>query len=91
MEFGRPYTVTATGAVYPRRGMVLGYVVTTSASLTLRLHDNASAASGTEVLPTTPAFTAGGTFYRLPVSLANGLYATVGGTGSVTFYIVDAA
>lgn len=82
---GAPVSKTETGVVATGSGALLGVFCASSSSGTLKLHDNASAASG-KVVVNTFSLTAG-TFYQIPASLANGLYATVGGTADVTFFI----
>jgi hypothetical protein len=61
----------------------VGFFVCTSTSLTLKLWDNDQAASGNVLLATTGTLAIG--WYPIPVSYAVGVYATFGGTGTVTF------
>lgn len=83
---GTPINKTASGAVLPISGGLLGVFCASSSSGTLKLYDNASAASGTVVVNTFNL--TAGTYYQIPASLANGLYATIGGTADVTFFTV---
>jgi hypothetical protein len=82
---GAPVNMTASGAAATGSAQLIGVFCASSSSGTLKLYDNASAASGTVVVNTF-SLTAG-TFYPIPASLANGLYATIGGTADVTFFI----
>lgn len=90
------YDITATGAVV---GITAGSVIVaietivTGTNSTLTLHDNASAASGTVIMPTVVTSTVNVLGYQRNIAggqgalLVNGLYATVGGTGSPTFRV----
>jgi hypothetical protein len=81
---GGPVLISASGAVLPRPGSILGFYVSSTTSGTLVLYDNASAASGNQITGTiTPAIG----WHPLPLNLGKGLYATVGGTISVTFVV----
>lgn len=82
---GAPVNKTSSGAVATGSAALLGVFCSSSSSGTLKLYDNAAAASGTVVVNTF-SLTAG-QFYTIPASLANGLYATIGGTADVTFFI----
>ena len=74
--------ITASGVVVNGPARLRGFYVNSTTSGTLVLYDN-TAASGTVLSGTiTPA--AG--WNEFPVDLANGLYATVGGTLNVTFF-----
>jgi hypothetical protein len=84
-QTGKPINKTASGAVANSMGNLLGVFCSSSSSGTLALHDNASAASGDVVVAQFSLVA--GTFYPIPASFANGLYATVGGTANVTFFI----
>lgn len=78
---------TTTGAVHTQKGYYHGCVVTTTLSAAaITLYDNASAASGT-VIGVIPASAAAGTAYTFPspIPVANGIYASFAGTGTVLF------
>lgn len=80
-------SLTGTGAVSKVDGYYAGYVVTTGLSAAaITLYDNASAASGT-IIDVIPASTAAGASknFGSPVRVKNGIYASFGGTGTVTF------
>jgi hypothetical protein len=78
-----PVQLAATGQVIQGDGRLCGFFVCTTSSLTLKLWDNFSAASGNVLLATTAALSVG--WYPCPVSFGVGVYATFGGTGTVTF------
>ncbi|UGQ44964.1 hypothetical protein [Massilia endophytica] len=82
---GAPVNKTATGVVATASAQLIGVFCASSSSGTLKLYDNASAASGTVVVNTFSLTAA--TFYPIPASLANGLHATIGGTADVTFFV----
>lgn len=73
---------TSSQVVKASKGWLSGIFVNSSTSGTLKLYDNATAASGTVICNTfTPALG----YNPLPVHFQNGLYATVGGTLDCTF------
>lgn len=79
-------SVNATGVVSAQPGYYTGYVITTAvATADVVVYDNASAASGT-IIDVIPVGAAGG-FKNLaaPIKVRNGIYASFGGTGTVTF------
>lgn len=80
---GVPVVLTTTGKIVQGDGRLKGFFVSSSTALTLKIWDNFSAASGNVLLDTTTALAVG--WYNLPVSFGTGAYATIGGTGSVTF------
>ena len=84
---GAPINLTATGVVKASGGVLVGIFVSASTSCTIKLWDNASAASGTVVLGTTAAITAPA-FYPVKAEFGSGLYFTAGGTCDVTFYVI---
>jgi hypothetical protein len=84
IQAGTPARLTSSGVVKAEQGVLIGAVIASSSSLTIKLWDNATAGSGTVLLDTTAAITAPA-YLPLPISFANGCYATIGGTGSVTF------
>ena len=86
---------TETGAVCASPGYLGGILIATDGAndITVTVHDNASAASGNEIVPSTPidasakgfnGFMLGGSVVRFD----NGLYLTLTGDGSheITFY-----
>jgi hypothetical protein len=90
------YDITATGAVIglgPGSVIVAVETIAVGTSSTLTLHDNASAASGTVIMPAVATATVNVLGYQRLIAggqgalLVNGLYATVGGTGSPTFRV----
>ena len=81
---GSTKILTASGVVKADQGVLLGVIVSSSSSLTIKLWDSATAASGTVLVDTTAAITAP-TYIPLPVAFSNGCYATLGGTGSAAF------
>lgn len=82
----RSIQVAATGKVFDGAGTIRGIFVQTSSSLTLKLWDSNSAASGPVILNTTAAITAP-QFYPFEASFVNGVWATFGGTGSIAIVI----
>ena len=77
--------LTATGVVKSGPGRLLKISVTTALSAAaITIYDNASAAAGT-VLFVIPASAAAGSVYDVNLPAVNGIYASFGGTGSVTF------
>lgn len=87
VEAGSTTILTASGVVKAAPGALLGVIVSSSSSLTIKLWDSATAASGTVLVDTTAAITAPA-FLRLPVAFSTGCYATLGGTGSAAFVFV---
>ena len=80
-------SLNASGAVSATPGYYTGYVVTTGLSAAaVTIYDNASTNSGTilDVIPASSAAGAKGSFAK-PIRAKNGLYASFGGTGTVTF------
>lgn len=81
--------VSATGAVLTKPGRLYGIVCLAGTTPTLRLFDNPSAASGTEVFPaSTQVIGTPITFPPGGIPLQNGLHATVGGTVSPRFLVI---
>jgi len=83
IQAGNTKVLTASGTVKVGDGVLLGVIVSSSTSLTIKLWDN-TAASGTVLVDTTAAITAP-TFIPMPVAFGTGLFATLGGTGSAAF------
>jgi len=90
------FDITATGAVtgVPAGSVIVSVeTIAVGTSSTLTLHDNASAASGTVIMPAVATGTVNVLGYQRNIAggngalLVNGLYATVGGTGSPTFRV----
>lgn len=95
-QIAEPYDVTATGVVIAGPCIFYGIeTIVTGTSSTLTLHNNASAASGTVVMPAVATGTVNVLGYQRPAVgnggvgalCSAGLYATVGGTGSPTFRV----
>lgn len=83
----RKLSATGSGVVSSHNGYYVGYVVTTALSAAaVTIYDNASAASGT-IVDVIPPSSAAGTKVNLavPIKCSNGIYASFGGTGTVTF------
>lgn len=93
--------VSATGAVFPNKGVEFGgcFLAVAGTSTTITAYD-ATTATGSPVIPTTAALTVGqyvppfgGLALNITapangVWLTNGLYLTVGGTGSPKIYVL---
>lgn len=80
-------SLTASGVIQGTPARYTGYVVTTVLSAAaIAIYDHASAASGTivDVIPASSAVGTKGSFAQ-PIRCVNGLYASFGGTGTVTF------
>lgn len=77
-----PVQLAGTGQVVQGDGRLVGFFVCTSTSLTLKLWDGQTA-TGNVLLATTGTLSVG--WNPLPVNFATGVFATFGGTGSVTF------
>lgn len=90
-QASRSTSLTASGALLAiPEGEYVGYVVTTvTATGSIRVFDNASAASGT-IIDLIPAATAAGASRNLavPIRVKNGIYVEFNGgaTGTVTFF-----
>jgi hypothetical protein len=76
--------LSASGQVATGAGVLKGFYVGTSTSLTVKIWDN-TAASGAVILETTAPLTAG-TFHEVPAGFATGLFVTLGGTGTITVF-----
>ncbi len=83
-ECGAVKNVTVTGVIKNQNGKMLGFFVN-SGTPTVKLWDNASAASGTVLMNTMQ--TTAATWYWFPASFSNGLYATITGTADISFII----
>lgn len=84
MEIYKYQNITASTLIKTGAGLVVGFVVNSNTSGTLKLWDNTSAA-GTVII-NTYTFPAGSSIVSFPgvVAFNTGLYATVGGTADVT-------
>lgn len=76
--------ISASAQVKATQGVLLGFIVNSHSSGTLKLWDN-TAGSGT-VMFNTITFAAGPNFvpFPAPVAFNTGLYATIGGTADIT-------
>jgi hypothetical protein len=94
-QIAEAYDVTATGVVIAGPCIIFAIeTIATGTSSTLTLHDHASSASGKVILPAIPTGTINVLGYQRQIVgggagglCVNGLYATVGGTGSPTFRV----
>lgn len=81
-ESGMPVNLTATGDVTTKNCRLLGFYVNSTTSGTIVLKRGGS--SGTAISGTiTPAIG----FHRFPANCPGGLYATIGSTIDVTFFV----
>lgn len=78
--------VSATGNIKNSSGALLGFFVSSSTALTVTLYDDAATGTTTPILATFTPATIG--WFDLPASFVSGLYAVLGGTGTVTFVYV---
>jgi hypothetical protein len=83
LPIGTAKAITSSTQISTSQGQLLGFLIGTSSSLTLAAIDSATSSGGTSLLATTAAITAP-LWLPCPVAFANGLYVTVGGTGTVT-------
>jgi hypothetical protein len=81
---GTPTRISASGIVRTGFGNLVGVLVNSSTSGLLTLYDG-TAASGTPFVNAL-ALTAGD-YRAIPANFGKGLYATIGGTADVTFFI----
>ena len=80
-QSGTPVLLAASGAISLVAGDLIGYHVNSTTALTIVIRDGG--ASGTAVSGTiTPSIG----FQAFPGAFTGGCYATLGGTGSVTFF-----
>lgn len=86
MSYGTQTTsLSGSGVAVPDGGArIVGIMVSTSTSLTLKLWDN-TAGSGTVLMNTTAAITAP-VFWPVRITCKAGCYVTFGGTGTITVY-----
>ncbi len=83
-EYGDPYAVSATGTVVTGRGVVVGFLGSTSTSGTITLRDGTSG-SPTPFLAATPV--TAGQFLPIKAGFETGLHCTIGGTATGTFVV----
>ncbi len=80
--------ITATGEAYVGSGSIAGVIVPSHTSATLKLNDSPNSATGRVVLDTyTFAAGSGVTIFPSPLDFYEGLFATVGGTGTIELII----
>jgi hypothetical protein len=77
--------LSATGSAKTGAGVMGGILVGTSTALTIKVWDSLSA-SGTVILETTAALTAG-TYLTIPACFSTGCFITAGGTGTFTVFV----
>ncbi|MDE3021961.1 MAG: hypothetical protein KGI54_08885 [Pseudomonadota bacterium] len=77
--------LSASGLAKSGAGVLGGIYVGTSTALTIKVWDSLTA-SGTVILETTSALTAG-SFINLPVAFSTGCFITVGGAGTFTVLV----
>lgn len=83
MQAGNPKNLTASAAIAPTAGYLIGFYVNNTSSGTLILKDGGT--GGTAISGTiTPAIG----FHCFPATFATSPYATIGGTLDVTFFWV---
>lgn len=75
-------TLSASGLVATGDGVLIGILVSSSSSGTLKVWDNTSAAT-TVIVDTTDTITAP-TFIAMPFAFSVGCYVTIGGTAKIT-------
>lgn len=83
--------ITATGLVRTGEGKVMGVIVSSHSSGTLKLED--SVGGGQDLLVNTYTFATGSQIitFPKPIHFFNGLYATLGGSNNkLTFVFLDA-
>lgn len=81
MIYGQPVNLTASGAITPGAGRLVGFYVNSTTSGTIVLRDGG--ASGTAISGTiTPAVG----WHFFPAACSTGIYATIGATINVTFF-----
>jgi hypothetical protein len=74
--------ISASAVIKAGEGELLGILVSSSTSGTLKAWDNATAASGTVIFNTTAAITAP-MWIPCPAAFVNGLFITIGGTADI--------
>jgi hypothetical protein len=74
--------ITSSKLVKADEGVLLGYLVSSTSSGTIKAYDSATAATSSIVLHDTLT-PAAGTFVPCPVAFSTGLYLVIGGTISV--------
>lgn len=77
-----PKQLSATANVCNSDGILGGVFCSSSTAGTLTIYDDAATGTTTKIVDT---FTlVAGTWYPLPLGVANGIYCVVGGTASIT-------
>jgi hypothetical protein len=84
-EVGVPAQISSSTNIKPSSGSLLGiFVSSASGSPTVAVYDSATTTTTAKLVDTfTPV---AGSFYRLPLSFANGLYVAIGATTSITVF-----
>lgn len=77
--------LAASGLAKSGAGVLGGILVGTSTLLTIKVW-NSLTATGTVIVETTAALTAG-EFLRIPAAFSTGCFVTIGGTGTVTVFV----
>lgn len=71
--------ITSSTLIYADQGVLLGYLVTSTSSGTIKAYDSATAATSSTVLHDTLT-PAAGNFIPAPFAFSKGLYLVIGGT-----------
>ena len=71
--------ITSSTLIKSTEGILLGYLVTSTSSGTIKAYDSATAATSSTVLHDTLT-PAAGQFVRFPIGFSAGLYLVIGGT-----------
>ena len=71
--------ITSSTLIKAGQGVLLGYLVSSTSSGTIKAYDSGTAATTTTIIHDTLT-PAAGTFIRVPVAYAAGLYLVIGGT-----------
>ena len=86
VESGSYVNISASTLIRTGAGQLMGiFVASASATPTIKVWDNTSAATTVLVNTFTPA---GGTFYPIPASFTTGCFVTIGGTVDCTVFMV---
>jgi hypothetical protein len=84
IETGNYRNISSTTTILSGRGQLLGiFVASASATPTIKVWDNTSAATTVLINTFTPV---AGTFYPMPASFGTGLTVTIGGTVDCTVF-----
>lgn len=83
MGIGIPYKqITESGVIKNRTGVLRGFICVASSSGTLTVYDNATAGSGTVIIPTTNLTAGQIVLLDDGVQAVSGIYAAIGGTSA---------